>query len=132
MNLINLINLLRVPKIGQQKIRLLYSQLGSDINPFELSMTELCSVKGIDKGSAKHILNFSDFETGLIEYENTLKKDFHLISFWDDHYPTLLKKIYNPPVLLYTRGQKLKKKADQKTNYSGLLIHISFNRFIKD
>ena len=27
---------------------------------------------------------------------------------------------------------KLKKKADQKTNYSGLLIHISFNRFIKD
>ena len=26
---------------------------------------------------------------------------------------------------------KLKKKADQKTNYSGLLIHISFNRFIK-
>jgi hypothetical protein len=27
---------------------------------------------------------------------------------------------------------KLKKKADQKTNYSGLLIHISFNRFIKN
>ena len=27
---------------------------------------------------------------------------------------------------------ELKKKADQKTNYSGLLIHISFNRFIKD
>ena len=27
---------------------------------------------------------------------------------------------------------KLKKKADQKTDYSGLLIHISFNRFIKD
>ena len=27
---------------------------------------------------------------------------------------------------------KLKEKADQKRNYSGLLIHISFNRFIKD
>ena len=27
---------------------------------------------------------------------------------------------------------KLEKKADKKTNYSGLLIHISFNRFIKD
>ena len=27
---------------------------------------------------------------------------------------------------------ELKKKADQKTNYSGLLIHISFNQFIKD
>ena len=35
-----------------------------------------------------------------------------IISFWDEEYPKLLKKIYDPPVLLYVKGIPLKKEMD--------------------
>ena len=112
MNLVNLINLLNVPKIGQQRIRLLVSHLGLDINPFELSIKELCTVNGIDKKSAEQIKKYSDFDFGIRELETTIQKGISIVSFWDDHYPMLLKKIYSPPVILYWKGQPLQYKED--------------------
>ena len=112
MNLVNLINLLNVPKIGQQRIRLLVSYLGLDINPFELSIKELCTVNGIDKKSAEQIKKYSDFDFGIRELETTIQKGISIVSFWDDHYPMLLKKIYSPPVILYWKGQPLQYKED--------------------
>ena len=112
MNLVNLINLLNVPKIGQQRIRLLVSYLGLDINPFELSIKELCTVNGIDKKSAEQIRKYSDFDFGIRELETTTQKGISIVSFWDDHYPMLLKKIYSPPVILYWKGQPLQYKED--------------------
>ena len=112
MNLVNLINLLNVPKIGQQRIRLLVSHLGLDINPFELSIKELCTVNGIDKKSAEQIRKYSDFDFGIRELETTTQKGISIVSFWDDHYPMLLKKIYSPPVILYWKGQPLQYKED--------------------
>ena len=112
MNFVNLINLLNVPKIGQQRIRLLVSYLGLDINPFELSIKELCTVNGIDKKSAEQIKKYSDFDFGIRELETTIQKGISIVSFWDDHYPMLLKKIYSPPVILYWKGQPLQYKED--------------------
>ncbi|MBT6797141.1 MAG: DNA-protecting protein DprA [Candidatus Marinimicrobia bacterium] len=112
MNLVNLINLLNVPKIGQQRVRLLMSQLGENANPFELSIKEICSVKGLDKQSAESIIRYSDFEYGIKEYESSLKKGINLVSFWDDNFPMLLKKIYNPPLILYCKGQPLIHRED--------------------
>ena len=112
MNLITLINLLNVPKIGQQRIRLLISHIGQDLNPFELSIKELCQVKGIDQQSANEIVKYSDFEYGIIEYESAINKGYSILSFWDDNYPRLLKKIYNPPVILYCKGKPLQYKED--------------------
>jgi len=111
-NLVNLINLLNVPKIGQQRVRLLMSQLGENANPFELSIKEICSVKGLDKQSAESIIRYSDFEYGIKEYESSLKKGINLVSFWDDNFPMLLKKIYNPPLILYCKGQPLIHRED--------------------
>lgn len=111
-NLVNLINLLNVPKIGQQRVRLLMSQLGENANPFELSIKEICSVKGLDKQSAEAIIRYSDFEYGIKEYESSLKKGINLVSFWDDNFPMLLKKIYNPPLILYCKGQPLIHRED--------------------
>jgi DNA processing protein len=112
MNLINLINLLNVPKIGQQRIRLLISQLGAKVNPFDLSIQKLCEVKGIDKRSATEIKSYSNFEYGNSEVDAAVEKDINIISFWDENYPMLLKKIYNPPVVLYCKGQSLQYRED--------------------
>ena len=44
-----------MPNIGRHRVRLLISNMGMDINPFELSIKELCTVNGIDKKSAEQI-----------------------------------------------------------------------------
>ena len=75
MTLDHLINLLNVPKIGQQRIRLLVSHLGMDINPFELAIKELCTVNGIDKKSAEQIRKYSDFNFGIRKWTEPPKKE---------------------------------------------------------
>ena len=35
-----------------------------------------------------------------------------MVTYWDDDYPLLLKKIYDVPVLLYIKGEPLKEKED--------------------
>ena len=35
-----------------------------------------------------------------------------MVTYWDDDYPLLLKKIYDAPVLLYIKGEPLKEKED--------------------
>ena len=49
---------------------------------------------------------------GLSEVEKADKLGAKLITFWDDDYPFLLRKIYDPPVLLYQKGKPLKQKED--------------------
>ena len=101
-----------MPNIGRHRVRLLVSNMGMDINPFELSIKELCTVNGIDKKSAQQIKNYKDFDFGIQELEAAAKSRISIVSFWDDHYPMLLKKIYNPPVILYCKGQPLQYKED--------------------
>ena len=101
-----------MPNIGRHRVRLLVSNMGMDINPFELSIKELCTVNGIDKKSAEQIKNYKDFDYGIQELEAAEKFGISIVSFWDDHYPMLLKKIYNPPVILYCKGQPLQYKED--------------------
>ena len=108
---------MNVPKIGRHRVRLLVSNMGMDITPFELSIKELCTVNGIDKKSAQQIKNYKDFDYGIQELEAATKFGISIVSFWDDHYPMLLKKIYNPPVILYCKGQPLWKFSTTKQNY---------------
>ena len=54
-----------MPNIGRNRVRLLISNMGIDINPFELSIKELCAVNGIDKKSAQEIKNYKDFDFGI-------------------------------------------------------------------
>ena len=48
----------------------------------------------------------------LLHFEKAEKKNVIIYTIWDEDYPLLLKKIYDPPVLLYTIGQPLKKEED--------------------
>ena len=41
-----------------------------------------------------------------------MDKGYRLVTFWDTDYPVLLKKIYDPPIILYTRGSPLLAEED--------------------
>lgn len=110
--LIDIINLLNVPKIGPQKVLALFSKIQTEDNIFSLSEREICSVEGIDQKSVKAILRYNDFDFGKRLIENTIKSKINILTFWDKDYPQLLKKIYDPPILLFSIGQSLKNQED--------------------
>ena len=110
--LIQTVNLLNVPKIGPQKVLSLLSKFSNFDNLFSMSEKELCSAEGIDQKSAKAIKAYTDFDYGKRIVDNTLSSGIEIVAFWSEEYPTLLKKIYDPPVLLYTKGNALAKQED--------------------
>jgi DNA processing protein len=105
-------NLLNVPKVGPQKVRNLVSKFNTPESIFLLTEQALCSVEGIDQKSAKAIRSFKDFDIGKKLVNKIVSYGIRTYTLWDKEYPQLLKKIYDPPVLLFAVGQPLKIKED--------------------
>ncbi len=100
----DLIMLNMVPDVGCVKLRLLLEQFKSPAGIFSSSVSELKSVKGIGQHTARAIKNaYSDYD---IEKEIALIKKFgvSVTTLFDDDYPLNLMNIYDPPILLYTKG----------------------------
>lgn len=116
--LIDLFLLLSIDKIGPSRIRSLLSKFKNFKNIFNASLAELQETEGISQELGKRIINSYEKRNSLIPIvETQLKRldklNAKLISIWDNEYPTLLKKIYDPPVLLYIKGS-----FSEKDNYS--------------
>ncbi|NOZ74988.1 MAG: DNA-protecting protein DprA [FCB group bacterium] len=107
-----LLNLLNVPGLGPHRIRSLISAYSLETTIFNLSVQQLCLVPGIDMKLARHIKEYSKFDYGRRELDNARKLDTTIVSFYDNGYPLLLRKIYNPPVLLYVRGNRVPPRGD--------------------
>jgi len=104
----HLINLSAIPGLGPVRIRALVAHFRSTERIFRASLKELTSVDSVDYKTARNIVNYSDFKFG----KNQLKKagllGIKVISFWDNAYPENLKRIYDPPVYLYVKGNLIK------------------------
>ncbi len=101
--------LTKVDGIGSVRIKKLLDKFGSARNVFESSANELKQVEGISLKNAESILRFCrNSDNQLKDYEKLeLKMDklgIGAVSYIDKDYPQLLKKIYDPPVVLYFKG----------------------------
>lgn len=110
--LIPLINLLNVRGLGPRKVRSLVNTFPDIDSIFGFGSKHLCKADGIDVKSAAAIKNQRDTSFAERELELAEKSDVRLITFWDKDYPILLKKIYDPPIILYVRGLPLKREED--------------------
>jgi DNA processing protein len=100
----DLILLNMVPGIGFIRLKLLLDEFNSPAGIFRASIGELKSVRGIGQHTARAIKNAnSDYN---IDKEIALMKNFGvgITTLFDDDYPLNLKNIYDPPILLYTKG----------------------------
>lgn len=96
--------------LGSVRIKKLLDKFGEAKSVFEASEKELISVEGINLKTARPVLN-------LRKDSDKLEKDFALlekkmekmgmgaVTINDRDYPHLLKKIYDPPAILYFRGK---------------------------
>ena len=107
--LTNLNLLLSVDGIGAGKIKNLLKRFNSIENILSLNESELIETDGINKLLAQRIKKvvrnknkFEDETKRELDRINNLK--IKIISLWDKDYPELLKNIYDPPLLLYYKG----------------------------
>lgn len=95
-----------MPELGLRRIKLLLNSLGehdaSEI--FHMGIPELLRIEGIGAQSAKNLVMFDDWDLVDRDLDLTEKMGAQLVSITDSHYPALLKHIYDPPVLLWFKG----------------------------
>lgn len=103
----NLLNLSIVPGVGSMRLRALIAKFRSAEDVFKASIKEITSINGIEFKTAQSIKNFNNFTYGEIQHKRAQKLGVKITTFWDEEYPANLKRINDPPVLLFTRGNLL-------------------------
>ncbi|MCL5267609.1 MAG: DNA-processing protein DprA [Bacteroidetes bacterium] len=100
-----LLSLSMVPGVGAARLRALVNQFGDPESVLNAGERELVAVEGIDRGTARKILEREEFEKEIQTQLSKLNKaEARLITLWDKDFPENLKKIYDPPVFLFVRG----------------------------
>jgi DNA processing protein len=108
--LTDLFLLLSIDGIGPGKFRNLLAKFRSTKNILSADYHSLMNVEGISTNLAKRIRKASNERDEIEKFtEKELKKleklGGKLITIWDQEYPSILKKIYDPPILFFILGE---------------------------
>ena len=101
-----LIGILNIHGVGPRRTLELVNEFGSLDKVYGGDTKSLCRVPGITPKIAHDILNGVDLE--LVAGQVFLMEKFgvKMLSYWDAQYPELLKQIYDPPIVLFCRGDQ--------------------------
>jgi DNA processing protein len=107
--ILNLKLLLSVEGIGPGKFRNLLAKFRTTEKILSADYKSLKEVEGISDNLARRILRCNSKRNDLEillnkELELLQKINGKIITIWDESFPLLLKKIYDPPLLLYIKG----------------------------
>lgn len=87
------------------KLKHLKEAFGNFVKVFSKSEEELCKIEGITENLAKKIKKaFKEFDLKK-ELKLIAEKEITLLSIEDSNYPQNLKEIFDPPYLLYVKGE---------------------------
>lgn len=102
--LTSLLELTQIHGLGPARIRTLVAGLGSPEAVLGASVEEMCRLEGIDLKLAQLISRYRPSRFAEEQMKKSENEGCTIVSFLDDTYPAHLKKIYDPPVLLFVRG----------------------------
>lgn len=91
-------------KVGPVRFQKLYNYFENLSDAWHASGQEL-NESGLEKNVIDYITVKRKEIDPDIEMEKLLKENIKVITIKDESYPKILKEIYNPPALLYVRGQ---------------------------
>lgn len=101
-----------VPNVGTGRLRTLLAKLGSATEVFRAPIQRLSVIDGIGRQTAEAIKTFEVNQAVDEQLERAHRIEAYPITLWDDRYPRLLREIYDPPTLLWVRGEL--KKSDER------------------
>lgn len=119
----HLLFLTQIEGLGAIRTKRLIDKFGSAENVFNAAPAELAEIENISDKTAMLILNsysgFKQFDNTFDEYISKADKlNISILPLSSPEYPDLLKRIYDPPVLLYLRG---KQSPDMLINSIGIV-----------
>ncbi len=91
------------PGLGPTRARRVVEYLGGIAAVFHASLTEL-EATGILASSAQSLATGRSMELSREEAERGIAANVKIVSLDDSSYPAQLKQIYDPPMVLYVRG----------------------------
>jgi DNA processing protein len=95
-----------IDKLGAQRIRLLLQFVEEPQLIFRLKQHELEKIRGIGPKIASEIVGFNEWDEVDRVLEKTHRTGAEIMTYWDDDYPALLREIYDPPLLLWIKGDR--------------------------
>ncbi len=103
-NLESLLKLYGIPGIGPARIRNLLATFGSAEQALHAPLQKLVKVPGIEKHTALTIKEHYNSKKISDKLRYIDKHQIQITTYWDEKFPTRLKNIYDPPVLLFYKG----------------------------
>ena len=119
----HLLFLTQIEGLGAIRTKRLIDKFSSAENVFKAAPAELAQIENISDKTAMLILNsysgFKQFDESFDEYISKAEKlNIRILPLSSPEYPDLLKRIYDPPVLLYLRG---KQSPEELVNSIGIV-----------
>lgn len=93
----------QIPKIGPARFKKIYNYFENMETAFRASVSDLIEA-GVEEKIALEFIGYRPQINPHQEWEKLEKENIKIITIKDGDYPPLLKEIYNPPALLYYKG----------------------------
>jgi len=101
-----------LPNIGPVRVHRLLEHFGSAQSILSATSSELMQVRGIGKNASNVIANWQQNIDLGEELEKIRSRKINIITPEDPTYPSLLRQIYDPPVVLYSWGNLEKSDSE--------------------
>lgn len=99
----------RMEGLGPARVRALIDALGSPQALFDPDLSDLEGVKGFGRKLSESVLAQRDQADPQAELQRADELGVRILTLIDEEYPEALKSIYDPPLVLYVRGEFLPK-----------------------
>src|SRR5512136_72956 len=96
----------RIPRVGPLTMAKLRNAFGNPRSALEADSNRIRRLAGLSEQLARTISEFVIPRDEILRDIETLAKlEIRVITRWDPDYPLNLKEIYDPPALLFVRGE---------------------------
>ena len=103
-----LIGLLSVPDFGLRRVKTILqaTQVTDASDIFKMKLPDLLRIDGFGEHIAKNLTTFDGWKQVDKVLEKTEKCGAELLAFDDENYPPMLRHIFDPPPILWLKGDK--------------------------
>jgi DNA processing protein len=93
-----------IPQMGPVRLRRLLDAFGSAEKILLARTDQLAAISGVPRALADNISRWQEFAEPAAELKKAADLGAHVITAEDDEYPSALREIHDPPIVLYVRG----------------------------
>jgi DNA processing protein len=93
-----------IPQMGPVRLRRLLDAFGSAEKILLARTDQLAAIDGVPRALAENISRWQEFADPALELKKAADLGAHVITAEDDEYPSALREIHDPPIVLYVRG----------------------------